>query len=96
MSAIRFLDGVPHIVRYGMHDDRTEKCWIFFWRNGVRFKIFVDKENVQGTQFYDQWKPLLREYAHGEVPLSQWAEKQVSFQITHMLNMPLIRTLRSV
>jgi hypothetical protein len=78
MSAIRYFDNVPHIVRYGSHDDKTEKSWIWFWRNGVRFQIFVDKENVQGTTFYEQWKPLLREHEQGEVPLSQWVESQVS------------------
>jgi hypothetical protein len=78
MSAIRYLDDVPHITRYGMHDDKTEKCWIFFWRNGVRFRIHVDRDDVQDTAFYEKWKPLLREHARGEMPLSQWAEQQVS------------------
>lgn len=46
-------------------------------RNGVQFEISIDKEDVQDTQFYEEWKPLLRAYPHGEMPLSQWAEKQV-------------------
>jgi hypothetical protein len=78
MSAIRYLDDVPHIIRYGMHDDKTGNCWIFFWRNGVRFRIHVDKEDLQDTTFYEKLKPLLREHARGEMPLSQWAEQQVS------------------
>ena len=70
MSAIRYFNNVPHIVRYGSQDDKTEKSWIWFWRNGVRFQIFVDKEDVQGTPFYEQWKPLLHEHELGQVPLS--------------------------
>jgi len=60
-----------------MHDDKTEKCWVWFWRNGVRFQIFVDKADVQNTPFYEQWKPLLRQFEHGgEMSLSQWEEVQ--------------------
>jgi hypothetical protein len=33
---------------------------------------------VQDTTFYEKLKPLLREHARGEMPLSQWAEQQVS------------------
>lgn len=76
MSAIRYFDKIPHIVRYGMHDEKEEKCWIWFWRNGVRFKIFVNKEDVQDTPFYEQWRPLLREHKRGEMPLSRWSELQ--------------------
>lgn len=86
MSAIRYFESIPHIVRYGMHDDKTEKCWIWFWRNGVRFKIYVDKEDVQDTPFYEQWKPLLREHERGAMPLSQWVESQVSFERTNRDN----------
>ena len=78
MSAVRYFGNVPHIVRYGMHDDKTEKCSIWFWRNGVRFQIFVDKENVQDTPFYEQWKPLLREREQGQMSLSHWVDSQVS------------------
>lgn len=78
MSAIRYFDNVPHIVRYGMHDDKTEKCWIWFWRNGVRFHVSVDKEGVQHTPFYEQWKPLLREREQGQTTMSQWVDSQVS------------------
>jgi len=80
MSAIRYFDNVPHIVRYGMHDDKTDKCWIRFWRSGARFQISVDKEDVQGTPFYERWKPLLRERKHGQMSMSEWADSQVSLQ----------------
>lgn len=76
MSAVRFFDDTPHIVRYGMHDDKTEKCWVIFWRNGVKFTIRVEKEDVQGTPFHTEWVPLLRERSRGEMPLSQWVEQQ--------------------
>ena len=56
-----------------MHDDKTEKCWIWFWRNGVRFHIFVDKEDVQDTLFYGQWKPLLRMYLDEETTVATLA-----------------------
>ena len=76
MSAVRFFNNIPHIVRYGMHSEADEKCWIWFWRNGVRFKIWVLGEDVQGTDFYQQWKPLINEHDRGSRPLSQWAEEQ--------------------
>ena len=61
MSAVRYSNDVPHIVRYGMHDEMEEKCWILFWRNGTQFIIHVDKEDMYGTAFYPIWRPLLRE-----------------------------------
>lgn len=74
MSAVRYFNKVPHIIRYGMHDDKKEKCWIWFWRNGVRFIIYVDGDDVKETTFYTQWRPLIYEDKRGEIPLSQWAE----------------------
>ncbi|KAH8701612.1 hypothetical protein BGW36DRAFT_371185 [Talaromyces proteolyticus] len=61
MSAVRYFDDIPHIVRFGMHDEKDERCWILFWRNGTKFSISVDKEDVHGTTFYLIWRPLLRE-----------------------------------
>lgn len=95
MSAVRYFDRVPHIVRYGMHDEKDEKCWIKFWRNGVRFTINVRKEDVQGTDFYSQWKPLLRESSRHELSLSDWVEQQwhplCDLLIT--TSMPMLRQL---
>lgn len=61
MSAVRYFDDVPHIVRYGMCDEKDENCWMLFWRNGVEFTIDVGKKDVYGTAFYSIWQPLLRE-----------------------------------
>jgi hypothetical protein len=83
MSTIRYFDDVPHIVRYGMQKE-DEKCWIYFFRNGVRFRIFVDVSDVENTPFGEQWKPLLREHERGKRPLSQWVENQVSVTGTTM------------
>ena len=62
-----------------MHDDKAEKCWIWFWSNGVHFQIFVDREGVRDTSFYEQWKPLLCEREQRLRPLPQWADSQVSW-----------------
>lgn len=95
MSTVRFFDDTPHIVRYGMHDDKTKKCWVMFWRNGVKFTINVEKEDVQNTPFYNEWVPLLRERSGGEMSLSQWVEQQwhplCDLLIT--TSMPMLRQL---
>jgi hypothetical protein len=68
MSAVRYFDDVPHIVRYGWMDDEKESCWMLFWRNGTKFTITVEKNDVHGTAFYSVWRPLIQE----RTGLSQW------------------------
>ncbi|KAK5046333.1 hypothetical protein LTR84_008477 [Exophiala bonariae] len=62
MSAVLEIDDVPHIVRYGSHDDKAgcEKCWIHFYRSGTRFDIHVTGSAVDGTRFAERWIPLLK------------------------------------
>ena len=55
MSAIRYFDEVPHIVRYGMQDHDEEKSWVLFWRNGVGFTINAAHDDVRGTPFAGPW-----------------------------------------
>jgi len=77
MSAVRFFDNIPHIVRYGMHDDKGDRSWIWFWRCGVRFTIHADgKDFGDNTDFYNQWKPLIREHPKGKQSMAQFAETQ--------------------
>lgn len=61
MSTVRYFADVPHIFRYGMSDEKNERSWKLFWRNGVQFTIHVDGKDVYGTTFYASWRPLLRE-----------------------------------
>ncbi|KIW30980.1 uncharacterized protein PV07_02665 [Cladophialophora immunda] len=60
MSTVRYFDSIPHIVRYGMHDDKTGKSWTLFYRNGVRFKVHVSSEDVSGTSFSETWLELIK------------------------------------
>ncbi|KAF7193159.1 hypothetical protein HII31_05503 [Pseudocercospora fuligena] len=76
MSAIRYFDSIPHIVRGGMHDEKGEKCFIHFWRCGVRFWIDVEGEDIRGTSFYEKWKPLIQEHDHKKVSLKELTERQ--------------------
>ncbi|OAP64259.1 hypothetical protein AYL99_00231 [Fonsecaea erecta] len=60
MSTVRYFDSVPHIARYGMHDDKNGgKSRTLFYRNGVCFKINVAGGDVSGTAFADTWSKLL-------------------------------------
>ncbi|KXT04468.1 hypothetical protein AC578_8711 [Pseudocercospora eumusae] len=76
MSAIRYFDNIPHIVRGGMHDGKGEKCFIHFWRCGVRVWIDVEGQDIKGTSFYEEWKPLIREEDYQKVSLKESMEKQ--------------------
>jgi len=82
MSAVLDIDNVPHIVRYGFHDDKagSEQCWIHFYRSGTRFDIQVTGSAVEGTRFAERWIPLLtspevKPYT-GKVPpwVQQWED----------------------
>ena len=61
MSAIRYFEDVPHVVRYGMQDDKEEKSWVLFWRNGVGFRIHTVHEDVRDTPFSKPWLEYLKE-----------------------------------
>ncbi|KXT18529.1 hypothetical protein AC579_2254 [Pseudocercospora musae] len=76
MSAIRYFDKIPHIVRSGMHDENGEKCSIHFWRCGVRFWVDVDGQDIKDTSFYEKWKPLIREEDYKKVSFKETTEKQ--------------------
>ncbi|KUL83983.1 hypothetical protein ZTR_07057 [Talaromyces verruculosus] len=60
MSAIRHFD-TPHIIRFGMINDNPGTSEMQFWRNGVHFKLRVYEDDVRGTDFEQQWKPLLKQ-----------------------------------
>lgn len=60
MSAIRYFD-TPHIIRFGMINDNPGTSEMQFWRNGVHFKLRVYEDDVRGTDFEQQWKPLLEQ-----------------------------------
>jgi hypothetical protein len=76
MTALRYFDNVPHIVRYGMHSDKDERSYIWLWRCGVQFTIHADGQDFQDTGFYSQWKPLVREHPSAEQSMSECAENQ--------------------
>jgi hypothetical protein len=76
MSTVRFFSNIPHIVRYGMHDDKDERSWIWFWRCGVRFTILADGKDFKDTDFYSQWRPLIREYPSAEQSMANFLERQ--------------------
>ena len=76
MTALRYFDNVPHIVRYGMHSEKDERSYIWLWRCGVQFTIHADGRDLRGTDFYSQWKPLVHEYPSAEQSMSEFAENQ--------------------
>lgn len=77
MTALRYLDAIPHIVRYGMHSDQNETSYIWFYRCGVQFTIHADGEDFKdNTEFYSQWRPLIREYLPAEQSMTEFAENQ--------------------
>jgi hypothetical protein len=77
MTALRFFDAIPHIVRYGMHSDENEASYIRFYRCGVQFTIHADGKDFQdNTDFYSQWRPLIREYPTAEQSMAEFAETQ--------------------
>jgi hypothetical protein len=96
MSTIRYLEDVPHIVRYGMQDDKEEKGWIVFWRNGVGFKVEVSHVDVRGTPFSKTWLEYLKEPSSFQPPLEwkEWVHRWDSL-CDCILNqcMPLLREL---
>jgi hypothetical protein len=69
MSAVRYFDELPHIIRYGMQDDQKQKSSMTFWRCGVGFEIEVDHEDVRGTLFSKTWLEYLKEPSHFDPPL---------------------------
>lgn len=62
MSTVRHLDGVPHIVRYGMESPEEEKSWVLFWRNGVGFRVHTEHDDVRDTPFAKVWLEYLKPY----------------------------------
>jgi hypothetical protein len=77
MTALRYLDSIPHIVRYGMHSDQNEASYIWFYRCGVQFTIHADSKDFKDdTEFYSQWRPLIREYPSAEQSMIEFAENQ--------------------
>jgi hypothetical protein len=76
MSTVLTIDEAPHIVRYGMHSAKagSEKCWIHFYRSGVRFIIHVSHANVATTRFAEKWLPLLEEPKKGDLP-RDWVKR---------------------
>ncbi|KIX92728.1 uncharacterized protein Z520_11580 [Fonsecaea multimorphosa CBS 102226] len=60
MSTVRYFDSVPHIVRYGRHDDKKGTSWTLFYRHGVCFRISVSLEDVSGTIFSETWLALIK------------------------------------
>jgi len=73
MTALRSFDAIPHIVRYGLHG---EKSYIWLWRCGVQLTIHADGEDFQDTAFYSQWKPLVCEHPSAEQSMAEFAEDQ--------------------
>jgi hypothetical protein len=76
MTALRFFDAIPHIVRYGMHSDQNETSYIRFYRCGVRSTIHADGKDFQATDFYSKWKHLIREHPSAEQSMAEFAETQ--------------------
>ena len=76
MTALRYFDNVPHIVRYGMHSEKDERSYIWLWRCGVQFTIHADGKDFQDTGFYSQWKPLVRESSPAEQTMEGFVENQ--------------------
>jgi hypothetical protein len=76
MTALRFFDAIPHIVRHGMHSDENEASYIRFYRCGVQFTIHADGKDFQATDFYSKWKPLIREHPSAEQSMAEFAETQ--------------------
>ncbi|ETI19842.1 hypothetical protein G647_08856 [Cladophialophora carrionii CBS 160.54] len=75
MSTIRFFDSIPHIVRYGMQNEREGKCWILFWRNAVCFRVSVSREDVNDTPFATKWLELNKEGAPRVEGMKKWVER---------------------
>ncbi|KIW84880.1 hypothetical protein Z517_00268 [Fonsecaea pedrosoi CBS 271.37] len=94
MSTVRFFDSIPHIVRYGMHDDKEPKSQTLFYRNGVCFRVHVSGEDVAGTPFEEKWLELIKKKdAHDDEPkgwIRRW-ESLCDGVITPCL--PLLDTL---
>lgn len=61
MSTVRYFNGVPYVVRYGMQDDKEEIGWILFWRCGVKFTIHTARVDVLGTPYEKEWTELNQE-----------------------------------
>ncbi|EXJ61910.1 hypothetical protein A1O7_02341 [Cladophialophora yegresii CBS 114405] len=75
MSTIRFFDSTPHIVRYGMQDEREGKSWMLFWRNAVCFRVSVSREDVKNTLFATRWLELNKEPAPRVEGMKNWVER---------------------
>lgn len=77
MSTIRYLEEVPHIVRYGMQDDKKKESSMTFWRSGVGFEVEVAHEDVRGTPFSKKWLEYLKEPNHFDPPLghNEWVRR---------------------
>lgn len=89
MSTIRYFDSIPHIVRYGMRDEKKGRSWTLFYRNAVCFKVSVAKEDVAGTPFETKWSEYLEE-KHRPDWVERWNE-MCDLIITHC--MPVLREL---
>ncbi|KAM0696694.1 hypothetical protein Q7P36_003943 [Cladosporium allicinum] len=76
MTALRYFDSIPHVVRYGMHSEKDERSYIWLWRCGLQFTIHADGKDFRGTDFYSQWKPLVHEYPSAEQSMTEFAENQ--------------------
>jgi hypothetical protein len=76
MTALRHFDSIPHIVRYGSYSDKSETSYIWLWRCGVQFTIHADGKDFPETDFYSQWRPLVREHPPAEQTMEDFAENQ--------------------
>ncbi|KAL6242473.1 hypothetical protein RBB50_010613 [Rhinocladiella similis] len=61
MSTVRYFDSIPHVVRYGMRDEKKGSSWTLFYRNAVCFRVSVARGDVEGTPFATQWLELNKE-----------------------------------
>ncbi|KIW70235.1 hypothetical protein PV04_02525 [Phialophora macrospora] len=75
MSTVRFFDSTPHIVRYGMQNEREGKSWMLFWRNAVCFRVSVSREDVHGTPFAMKWLELNKENRARLEGMETWTER---------------------
>jgi hypothetical protein len=75
MSTIRFFDSTPHIVRYGMQNERESKSWMRFWRNAVGFRVSVSREDVNDTPFAAKWLELNKEGRASVEGMKNWVER---------------------
>jgi hypothetical protein len=76
MTALRYFNAIPHIVRCGMYSDENETSHIWFYRCGVQFTIDADGKDFQVTDFHSKWKPLIREHPSAEQSMAEFAETQ--------------------